>query len=165
MSVLQFRSPRRTGGAARFVAPVALAVLVAAIAIVVVTSPSSRAHARAGYANLHSVPPYWTVRPGDTLAQISAQTGVTLEQIEAYNPYVNPYALSPGQRLQLVQHPPPPPPPPPKPLGPEFWNVKSGQSFGSIAASTGINLAKLEQLNPALKPATLQPGDRVRLRH
>ena len=43
--------------------------------------------------------------------------------------------------------------------------VRSGQSFGSIAASTGINIVTLEQLNPKLKPATLQPGDEVRLRH
>jgi LysM repeat protein len=42
--------------------------------------------------------------------------------------------------------------------------VRPGESFGSIAAKTGINLAKLEQLNPRLKPTTLRPGDRVRLR-
>jgi LysM repeat protein len=42
--------------------------------------------------------------------------------------------------------------------------VRPGESFGSIAAKTGINLAKLEQLNPRLKPTTLQPGDRVKLR-
>jgi hypothetical protein len=45
-----------------------------------------------------------------------------------------------------------------------FWVVRPGESFGSIAASTGINIVALEQLNPTLKPASLQPGDRVRLR-
>jgi LysM repeat protein len=166
MSVIQARSPRRRGGAVRFVAPLAIAALLAAIAVVVVTSPASSG-TRGGSHRVsgHSVPPYWIVRPGDTLAQISQKTGVTLEQLEAYNPYINPYALNPGQRLNLWQHPPPPAPPPPKPLGPEFWTVKSGQSFGSIAAQTGINLSKLEQLNPRLKPTSLQPGDRVRLRH
>ena len=46
-----------------------------------------------------------------------------------------------------------------------FWLVKPGQSFGSIAASTGIDITTLEQLNPNLKPSSLQPGDQVRLRH
>jgi hypothetical protein len=45
-----------------------------------------------------------------------------------------------------------------------FWTLRPGQSFGSIAAATGINITKLEQLNPKLNPATLQPGDLVRLR-
>jgi LysM repeat protein len=42
--------------------------------------------------------------------------------------------------------------------------VRRGESFGLIAAKTGIGIDKLEQLNPRLKPTTLQPGDRVRLR-
>jgi LysM repeat protein len=43
--------------------------------------------------------------------------------------------------------------------------VRRGESFGSIAAKTGQNIVKLERLNPRLKPTTLQPGDKVRLRH
>ena len=39
----------------------------------------------------------------------------------------------------------------------------AGRVVGWIAAITGINLATLEQLNPRLAPAALQPGDRVRL--
>jgi LysM repeat protein len=105
------------------------------------------------------------VRPGDTLAQISANTGLSVALLEAYNPSVNPLALSPGERLNLWQHPPQPAKPKPKPPGPMFWDVQSGQSFGSIAASTGIAITTLEQLNPNLKPSSLQPGDRVRLRH
>ena len=50
------------------------------------------------------------------------------------------------------------------PLGPLYWTVRPGESFGSIAAKTGVNLLTLEQLNPRLKPATLWPGDRLRLR-
>jgi hypothetical protein len=46
-----------------------------------------------------------------------------------------------------------------------FWTVRPGQSFGSIAAKTKLNIITLEQLNPGLKPNSLQPGDRVRLRH
>ena len=35
---------------------------------------------------------------------------------------------------------------------------------GSIAAKTGVNITKLEELNPQVKPTTRQPGDRARLR-
>ena len=83
MSVIQIRSPRRRGRVVRFVAPLAIAALIAAIVVVVVTSPaSSGTRAGSHRVNGHSVPPYWIVRPGNTLAQISQTTGVTLEQLE-----------------------------------------------------------------------------------
>jgi LysM repeat protein len=110
------------------------------------------------------LPPYWTVRPGDTFAGIATKTGLSIDQLQAFNPTVDAMALSPGERLNLWQHPPKPRQPKPKPLGPMFWTVRPGQSFGSIAAATGVNIATLEQLNPTLKAATVQPGDRVRLR-
>ena len=164
---LQFaQATRPRGRIARYFAPAALAILIAAIVVVVVGSAgSSDTHRSSRHASGHRIPPYWTVRPGDTFAQISSKTGLTIDQLEAFNPYTNPYALTPGERVNLWQHPPPPTPPPPKPLGPRFWTVRPGESLGSIAAATGINLATLEQLNPQLKPAMLQPGDRVRLRH
>jgi LysM repeat protein len=115
----------------------------------------------AGHVRHHRPPPYWTVRPGDTLTIIAHKTGLTVDQIEAYNPNTDPQSLVPGQRLLLWSH---PPRPRPKPLGPRYWKVRPGDSFGLIAAKTRIDITKLEQLNPQLKPATLQPGDRVRLR-
>ena len=42
--------------------------------------------------------------------------------------------------------------------------MRTGQSFGSIAARTGRSIEWLRRLNPKLKPSELQPGDRVRLR-
>src|SRR6516165_7112267 len=110
------------------------------------------------------LPPYWRVRPGDSFAVIAAKTGLTVDQLQAYNPTVNPLALTPGVRLNLWQHPPKPHRPRPKPPGPMFWTVRPGQSFGSIAAATGICIVTLEQLNPTLKPSSVQPGNRVRLR-
>ena len=101
------------------------------------------------------------MHPGDTLTQIAQKTGVSVDQLEARNPQIDPQALFLGERLLLWRH---PPKPRPKPLGPRFWTVKPGESFGSIAARTGINLTKLEELNPHLKPTALQPGERVRLR-
>jgi len=148
-----------------YLAPVALAAVVAAIVLVVVTSPMHPGtHPRSAHPSrlqVHRVPPYWTVRPGDTFTTISEKTGLTVAQLETFNPNIDPVSLVPGQRLNLWLH---PPAPRRKPPGPQFWTVRAGESFGSIAAKTGISLTKLEQLNPRLKPSALQPGDRVRLR-
>jgi LysM repeat protein len=153
---------------ARLLAPLVLLAVVAAVALIVTSPPDFGRHP--GATGSHAVAvrrlrPYWTVRPGDTLAQISAKTGLSVELLQAYNPTVNPLALTPGERLNLWRYPPKPPQPKREPQGPMFWVVRPGQSFGSIAASTGINIVTLEQLNPQVKPASLQPGDRVRLRH
>jgi LysM repeat protein len=138
----------------------AAAVLIVAIAPTISLKASSRSSVSLPAAR--RLAPFWIVRPADTFASISAKTGLTVDQLELLNPNVDPQALSPGQRLQLWRH---PPPPPPKPAGASYWTVRPGNSFGSIAAKTGINLDTLEQLNPQLKPTALQPGDRVRLRN
>ena len=41
------------------------------------------------------------------------------------------------------------------PLGPRYWTVRSGQSFGSIAARTGHDIGSLQRLNPRLKATAL----------
>jgi LysM repeat protein len=103
------------------------------------------------------------VRPGDTFTLIAKKSGLSITQLEAFNPTVEPSSIAPGQRLLLRLHP-PARHAARKPLGPRFWTVKPGESFGSIAAKTQISIVTLERLNRQLKPAALQPGDRVRLR-
>jgi LysM repeat protein len=143
-----------------------LAAVVAAVALLILnplrTTGGHRTAARTHAAFRH-VPPYWYVRPGNTYAEISAKTGLTVAELQSLNPNVDPFNLIPGERLNLWRHPPKPRPKPPP--GPMFWTVQPGQSFGSIAAKTRINIVTLEQLNPSVNPASLQPGDRVRLRH
>jgi LysM repeat protein len=142
-----------------------LATVAAAVALLIFNLPRTTGGPRSParpQAALRHVPPYWFVRPGDTYTEISAKTGLTVAELQAFNPDVDPLSLIPGARLNLWRY---PPRPRPKPPGPMFWTVRPGQSFGSIAARTGINIITLEQLNPRLKPASLQPGDRVRLRH
>ena len=164
------RAPRarRSGRIlARLLVPLLLLGVAAAVYLIVRSPPgflrnSSPPAARP--AAQRRLPPYWTVRPGDSFAVIAARTGLTMDQLQAYNPTVNPLALTPGVRLNLWQHPPKPHRPRPKPPGPMFWTVRPGQSFGSIAAATGISIVTLEQLNPTLKPSSVQPGNRVRLR-
>lgn len=157
-------APPRRGRIGRFLALVTLAAVTAAVVLVILHAPRTtggqRPAARPG-ARLRHVPPYWHVRPGDTYAEISRKTGLTVAELQAFNPDITPDSLIPGERLNLWRH---PPKPRRKPPGPRFWTVGAGQSFGSIAAKTKINITRLEQLNPHLKPNSLQPGDRVRLR-
>ena len=155
------------GGVSRYLPPIVLAIVAAAVIAVVLGAPGQsgqgRGGARASHATVRRPPPYWIVRPGDTLTEIATKTGVSVAQILAFNPDVDPFGLVPGQRLKLWLHP-PKPSPTPLPLGPLYWTVRPGQSFGSIAAQTSINILTLEQLNPRLKSTTFWPGDRVRLR-
>jgi LysM repeat protein len=144
---------------------VALFVVLVAVSLMIASSlgrsDAATDAARASAAAARRLPPYWTVRAGETYAQIAQRTGLSIDLLETFNPYTDPTSLVPGQRIKLRLH---PPPPPPKPLGPRYWTVRTGQSFGSIAAKTGHPIATLQRLNPRLKPTTLQPGDRVRLR-
>lgn len=162
-------SARRAGRAfARLIAVLVL-VGVGAAVYVIVRSPPSFLKDTGPAAPSHPVahrriPPYWTVRPGDSFAAIAVKTGLTIDQLQAFNPTVNSMALTPGTRLNLWAHPPKPHRAKPKPPGPMFWTVRPGQSFGSIASATKVSIVTLEQLNPKLKPSSVQPGDRIRLR-
>ena len=153
---------------ARLLVPLLLIGVAAAVFLIVRSPPGFLRNTGAGShaarpATQRRLPPYWTVRPGDTFAAIAGRTGLTVDQLQAFNPNVDSLALAPGERLNLWQHPPKAHRPRPKPPGPMFWTVRPGQSFGSIAAATKISIVTLEQLNPNLKPASVQPGDRVRL--
>jgi LysM repeat protein len=148
----------------RYLIPFGLAALLLAMIVLVVTSIGSDRTSKSASsldAITSKLPLYWTVRRGQTYSQISEKTGLTVDQLMTFNPTTDPSSLVPGQRLKLRLN---MPPPPPKPLGPRFLTVRTGDSFGSIAAKTGKSIVKLQQLNPHLKPEALQPGDRVRLR-
>ena len=86
---------------------------------------------------------------------------MTVDELQTFNPRTDPTSLVPGQRIKLRLR---VPPPAPKRLGPKYWTVRTGQSYGSIAAATGHNIDTLQRLNPKLKASELRPGDRVRLR-
>ncbi len=146
----------------QYVLPAGVAALVIAMLVAIVTTLTASGPAQSdGDAALRRLPPYWTVHQGESYSVIAEKTGLSVDQLETFNPYTNPQTIRPGQRLKLRLH---PPPPKPKPKGPMFWTVRTGQSFGSISAKTGHSIYSLRRLNPRLKPTTLQPGDRIRLR-
>jgi LysM repeat protein len=99
---------------ARFLAPLALVAVVAALWMVVHhgssggsgSSGSSATQAQptatpASKHKKHKKPRFYTVKPGDTPSGIAEKTGVPLTKIESLNPGLDPQALSPGTRLKL----------------------------------------------------------------
>ena len=94
------------GRVARYLAPLAVAIAAAAAIAVVLSAPGQSGQqagaARVPHAIARTPPPYWIVRPGDTFALIAAKTGVSVAQVQAFNPDVDPLGLVPGQRLQAV---------------------------------------------------------------
>jgi LysM repeat protein len=100
---------------ARYIAPLALAVAVTATYLIVhhaladkhsssttttvLTTNTIVHHGHSGRAVTKAK--FYIVKPGDSLSEIAAKTGVAIATIEALNPNVNPNALQPSQRLRL----------------------------------------------------------------
>jgi LysM repeat protein len=146
-----------------YVIPAILALLVVAllVAVVITLAGGGSGHPVATSPGKPGLAPYWTVHQGESYSVIARKTGLTVDDLETFNPYTNPATITPGQRLKLRLH---PPRPKPRPKGPVFHTVRTGESFGSIAAKTHHNITSLQRLNPKLHPTLLQPGDRMRLR-
>lgn len=146
---------------------VAIGLVVLLLAIVVVaattlTGPEAATSAeKARAAKLSKLPVYWKVHTGDTYVSIARKTGLTVAELERFNPKVNPGAIRPGQRLKLRLK---VPKPRPKPLGPRLHTVRTGETYASIARKTGRSVQRLQQLNPKRPAKSLRPGDRIRLR-
>lgn len=145
--------------------PVGLVVGFLAVGFVTIASLRSSGDGSGGTpvadaATPRKLPSYWTVKSGDTYTRISEKTGLSLDDLQAFNSTVDPSTIAPGQRIKLRMN----IPKPRKRLGPRYWTVRRGQSYGSIAAATGTPIDRLMRLNPKLKPSVLAVGDRVRLR-
>jgi LysM repeat protein len=109
--------PRRTRRSpARLLAPVALVACAVAFAAVVFNSPAvdgdeggaqqatERTTTEApadGRRERRRTRRMYTVKTGDTLGAIAEQTGVSVEELQALNPELDPQALVAGQRIRL----------------------------------------------------------------
>jgi LysM repeat protein len=89
----------------RFLAPIALAIVLVAAVVVVASSDggSGGDKPRTATAPAKPVPRKRTyvVRQGDTLLAISNRTGVPSSRLIALNPGLDPQLLQPGDRLKL----------------------------------------------------------------
>jgi LysM repeat protein len=137
-----------------------LAIVVVAATTLTGTDPATSAE-QARAKELSKLPVYWKVHTGDTYERIARKTGLTVAELETFNPRVNPGTIRPGQKLKLRLK---VPKPKPKPLGPRFHTVRTGETYASIARRTDHSMIRLQELNPKLSANELQPGDRIRLR-
>jgi LysM repeat protein len=144
-----------------FVMPAIIGALVVAVVIAVVLSLGGSGSEPVAATAAKNLPPFWTVHAGDSYTSIARKTGLSVDQLETFNPYTNPAAIRPGQKLKLRLH---IPAPKPRPKGPVFHTVRSGETFASIARKTHHDVATLIRLNAKVTPAQLQPGARLRLR-
>jgi LysM repeat protein/GH25 family lysozyme M1 (1,4-beta-N-acetylmuramidase) len=110
-------------------------------------------------------PTRWIVDPGNTMAWIAGQVGVSLASLIAANPGVNPNLIYPGQTLRLPAgaHWPGAVVPAPKPAGPSVWIVDPGNTMSYIAAKSGVSLAALIAANPGVNPNLIHPGQVLHL--
>jgi LysM repeat protein len=144
-----------------FVITADMGALVVAVVIAVVLSLSGSGSQPVAATPAKRLPPFWTVHAGDSYTSIAHTTGLTVDQLETFNPYTNPSTIRPGQKLKLRLH---VPAPKPRPKGPRLHTVRTGETFASIARKTHHDVSTLIRLNPKIKPELLQPGARLRLR-
>lgn len=92
---------------ARYLAPIALAAVIAGTYFIVhagvANKPAAHAQnkkrhrARGKYARVT----FYVVQAGDSLTRIAAKTGIAVTDLEAMNPNIDPNSLQTGQRLRL----------------------------------------------------------------
>lgn len=129
----------------------------------------------------------YEIQPGDTFSQIAANNGITLDQLIAANPGVDPTGLHPGDKI-IIPTPTPTATPEGETATPEGetatsepsqtetvsatisetptaseseYVIKSGDTFSQIAADHGITLEQLLAANPGIDPNGLHPGDTI----
>jgi LysM repeat protein len=105
---------RPKSGQARWLAPLAVAVL--AIALLIVAAGSSVDESGNGNGSPRTTAEqtttstvqsggggekHYVVQPGDTLSSIALETGISVAELQAMNPDVDPQALASGERLKL----------------------------------------------------------------
>jgi LysM repeat protein len=102
---------------ARFLAPLALLAVIGALYLIVkpqsagdsgsatpaaTTQPAKKQTAsKKSAAKKHKTPKSYTVQPGDTPSGIADKAGISLAELEALNPSLDPQALAPGEKLKL----------------------------------------------------------------
>jgi len=105
-------STRRVSWGARLLAPLALVVALAAVALVVSSSlgtedssdepeQTSSKGAHDGDGDGAETPKTYIVEEGDLLSTIAEKFGVSVKRLERLNPDIDPQTLNPGQEITL----------------------------------------------------------------
>ncbi len=127
--------------------------LVLVVTIMSVLAPA--AHAASNFAPSPAGETY-TVRANDTLWDIAARYGMTVAQLTAANPNVNPSALRPGQMLTI-----PDTTPAPAASASATHTVRPDDTLWDIAANYGLSIDDLLTANPGVDPRRLMVGQQL----
>ncbi|MDR0896237.1 MAG: LysM peptidoglycan-binding domain-containing protein [Oscillospiraceae bacterium] len=106
-----------------------------------------------------------TVARGESFYSIAQLYGITVADLIAANPGIDPAKLQIGQELCIPTPPPTPvPPPAPTPVACQIgingigYVVQRGDTFYKIAQQYGLTVQALQEANPGVDPARLQIG-------
>ena len=92
---------------ARYLAPIALAMVIAGTYFVVHTGLTKKTTAHAHSAKRHrgrgkyAHAKFYVVQAGDSLTRIATKTGISVTTLESLNPHIDPNSLQTAQRLRL----------------------------------------------------------------
>ena len=100
---------------------------------------------------------YYVVRPGDTFYSIANMFGITVAQLIAANPGVDPNNLQVGQLICIPKQTPPPKPCP----GGSIYVVRANDSLTSILLRFNISVMDLMAGNPDLCLEDIKVGDEL----
>ncbi|WP_416197123.1 MAG: LysM repeat-containing protein [Sporanaerobacter sp.] len=95
---------------------------------------------------------YYTIKAGDTLYSIAQMFNVSVQELMAANPGVDPNNLQIGQVICVPSRPVPPCP------GGFYYTIKAGDTFYSIAQMFNVSVQELMAANPGVDPNNLQIG-------
>lgn len=94
----------------------------------------------------------YTIRAGDTFFGLAARFNVTVQQLAAANPGVDPNRLMIGQQICI-----PTAPPVECPNG-RLYTIRAGDTLFALAQRFGTTVAAILAANPGLDPNSLQVG-------
>ncbi|HEY8343797.1 MAG TPA: LysM domain-containing protein [Bacillota bacterium] len=94
----------------------------------------------------------YTIRAGDTFFSLAARFNVTVQQLAAANPGVDPNRLMIGQQICIPTAPPVACP------GGTLYTIRAGDTLFALAQRFGTTVAAILAANPGLDPNNLQVG-------
>lgn len=117
--------------------------------------------AKKSSAPVATAPTHYVVQPGDTLANVADQFGVSARSLADWNSITDPNLVAVGQTLRLTPGQVAPPPAPvanPLPSGAKGYTVQDGDTLSSIADKLGVTNDQLIAANALSDPDHLVTG-------